>query len=177
MFQSFYVDLGLASLAITAAFAWLKGGPAERAGAVMIAVMWLAVVVIQAVLHQFAPAIGAFSFVLFLSDLLLGAGFLVVAIRYSSVWLGAAMLFEAGSFAAHAFQMADPNGPRWHGLRVYLLITNVMSDLVLLTLFAGTVMAILRRRKLAREKVEASTRTVKRPAWLPADPPPSVGSP
>ena len=177
MFQSLYVDLGLASLAITAAFAWLKGGPAERAGAVLIAVMWLAVVVIQAVLHRFAPAIGAFSIVLFASDILLGAGFLIVAIRYSSVWLGAAMLFEAGSFAAHAFQMADPNGPRWHGLRVYLMITNIMSDLVLATLLAGTIAAILRRRRVDREKVEASTRIVKRPAWLSADPQPPAAAP
>ena len=41
----------------------------------------------------------------------------------------------------------------------------------------GTIAAILRRRRAVREKVEASTRVVKRPAWLPADPPPTVGTP
>ena len=172
MFRSIYVNMGLSGLLITVAFAWWKGGRAERMGAAMIAAIWLTVVAVQTAFTGLFP-----TALLFASDIVGGVGFLIIAIRYSSVWLGAAMLFEAGSFAAHAFQMADPDGPRWHGMRVYLMITNIMSDLILLTLVAGTIAAILRRRRAVRDKVEASTRVVKRPAWLPADPPPTVGTP
>jgi hypothetical protein len=107
-------------------------------------------------------------------DGLLAVGFLVVAVRYSSLWLGAAMMCQAVSFGAHALRLSDDARGAWHGHSIFILVINTVSYLVLFILISGTFATILRRRRVDREKVEDRARMVKRPAWLTDAPPPAA---
>jgi hypothetical protein len=156
-------------LITTAALGLLKGGLPERLGVTMIGLAWVATVVIQELTR---PTVPVLSFLVL--DGLLAVGFLVVAVRYSSLWLGGAMICQAVSFGAHAMRLSDNARVFWHGANVYLLVTNVDGYLVLFILMGGTSAAIQRRRKADREKVEDRARTVKRPDWLTNATPPTA---
>jgi hypothetical protein len=155
----------------TTVFAAVKGGPPERLGTGMIVVVWIATMVAEALAY---PAIPVIPYLVL--DGLVTVGFLVVAVRYSSLWLGGAMICQAVSFGAHAMRLSDGARVFWHGANVYILIMNIVSYLVLLILVGGTLATIGRRRKADREKVEDRARTVRRPAWLTDAPPPTAGA-
>lgn len=170
-FSSIYTLLGLAGLVLVCAFAWWKGGPPERLGTLMLALSWIGADVVRGFSGQMVPTI-----TLFVSDILISAGFLYIAIRYSSLWLGGAMMFRAIGFAVHAAQLnGDEDAPRWHGWIIYLLINNVLSYLVLLTLAGGTLATILQRRRQAeaqaKAKVAAEARAASRARGLITVPP------
>lgn len=156
-FSSVYTLLGLAGLATTCAFAWWKGGPPERLGSLMLAVSWFGADIARGFSNQMVPTV-----TLLASDILISGGFLYIAIRYSSLWLGAAMMFQAIGFALHATQMSDSDAPRWHGWIIYLLICNILSYLVLGALTGGTIATILRRRRQARDKAAAEAKSAER---------------
>lgn len=165
--SSIYTLLGLAGLAAVCLFAWWKGGPPERLGTLMLALSWIGADVVRGFSGQMVPTV-----TLFVSDILISAGFLYIAIRYSSLWLGAAMMFRAIGFAVHAAQLSGgDDAPRWNGWIIYLLINNVLSYLVLLTLAGGTVATILRRRREAKAKVAAEAKAASRPNILLRVPP------
>ena len=171
-FSSIYTLLGLAGLVLTCAFAWWKGGPPERLGSMMLAVSWFGADVARGFSNQMVPTI-----TLFASDIVLAIGFLYIAIRYSSLWLGAVMLFQAIEFALHATQLNTADAPRWHGWIIYLLINNVLNYLLLLALTGGTVATILRRRRQAREKAASEAKSVERQrggAFKAQRPPPAA---
>jgi hypothetical protein len=107
-FSSVYTLLGLAGLAVTCLFAWWKGGPPERLGSMMLAISWFGADIARGFSNQMVP-----TATLLASDILISGGFLYIAIRYSSLWLGAAMMFQAIGFALHAAQMSDSDAPRW----------------------------------------------------------------
>ena len=98
--------------------------------------------------------------VLFGSEVVLTVGFLFISVRYSSLWLGLAMLIQSFGFALHAIQLGDEDAPRWHGWIIYLLISNILSYMVLIALCGGTVATILQRRRLARSKAQTETSDV-----------------
>lgn len=141
-FLNIYTLMGLAALLSTAAFAWWKGGPAERLGTLILCVSAIGGDVARAFSGQLAPTV-----TMFVSDMFLSLGFLYIAIRYSSLWLGAAMIFQGCAFSFHATQLDDSDLPRWHGMVIYLLVHNILSYLVMLTLVGGTLATILKRRK------------------------------
>jgi len=157
--------LGLVALFAACAFAWLKGGPAERLGTLF-----------RALSGESVPVI-----TMFVSDLTLSLCFLFIAIRYSSVWLGAAMLSHASMLAAHAMALSDTGRPRWHGMYIYLLANNVLSYLTLLALVGGTVATLVKRRRAIRRKAEAEAKSAARPKSLAtafiAQPPPHADLP
>jgi len=158
----------LVMLATTAFAAW-KGGPPERLGTAMIVVAWIGTLVMQSPGHQAVPVFLVF-------DGLCAVGFLVVAIRYSSLWLGGAMICQAIAFGAHALHLSDNTPVHWHGANVYIMVINLLSYLVLCILIGGTCATIQRRRKADREKVEDRARTVRRPDWLTDGSPPPAGA-
>jgi len=147
-----YTQLGLISLLATCAFSWWKGGPAERRGALMLLVVWIGADIARGLNGQLMP-----TSLLFASDLALSVGFLYVSVRYSSLWLGLAMLFQSFAFALHAVQLDDGDAPRWHGMIVYLLLNNILSYLLLLALVSGALATMRQRRRdrLGREAAEA----------------------
>ena len=158
-----YTAGGLIGLFVVCAFAWSKGGPAERLGTLFLAVDWLATDAFRAVSGESVPVT-----ILFVSDLTVSLCFLYVAIRYSSAWLGAAMLSHASMLAAHAMALSDPSRPRWHGMYVYLLANNVLSYLTLLALAGGTAATILKRRSVLKRRAEAEAKSAARPKSLAA---------
>lgn len=155
----------------TTAFAGFKGGTPERLGAAMIVVAWVAMLVAEVIAQPATPVV-----TYLVLDGLVAIGFLVVAVRYSSLWLGGAMMCQAVAFGAHAMRLSDNTRILWHGANVYVLIMNVVGYLVLLILIGGTSATIGRRRRADREKVEDRARIVKRPDWLTDAPPPHAGA-
>lgn len=154
-FSSIYTLLGLAGLLVACGFTLWKGGPAERLGALMVLASWVGADIARGFSNEMVPTV-----VLLVSDILISGGFLYIAIRYSSLWLGAAMIFQAACFAMHAAQLSDGDAPRWHGWIIYLLINNILSYFVLLALIGGTLATMGRRRKRAREKAEADAKAL-----------------
>jgi hypothetical protein len=145
----------------TTAFAIWKGGAPERWGTAMILVAWVAMLVAEALARPAIPVVTYLTL-----DGLLAVGFLVVAVRYSSLWLGGAMICQSILFGAHALRLSDGSRVFWHGCNVYLLVSNVVGFLVLFILIGGTFATIQRRRRAEREKVEDRARLVRRPDWL-----------
>ena len=133
-----------------------KGGRAERQGAILYLVLWLAASMVPS-------RAGSISFVnIFLAaDGLAAFGFLWLAIRFSNLWLAGAMIAQGIAFGAHAFRLEEDLGtPRWMGVNVYLLVMNLMSGLVLTLILCGTISTwkkTARSRKAARAKLAAGT--------------------
>lgn len=136
MFQSVESQLSFVALAVCCGLALCKGGPAERSGAVMILVTWLGSTVIQALAKAYILPI-----VFLTSDAVLAAGLLFLAIRFSSLWLGAAMLLQAIGLSLHAaYFAAEKADLDHHTLWLYIAGKNLSSFAMLLViLLAGLV--------------------------------------
>jgi hypothetical protein len=153
-FSNVYTLLGIVGLVGACVFAWWKGGPAERLGTAMLAISWVGADLARGLSAEYIPTL-----VILGSDVLLAAGFLYVAVRYSSLWLGAAMILQAAAFALHATQLSSADsGPRWHGFILYLLLDNVRSYAVLISLIGGTAAAMIKRHREAQAKAAADAR-------------------
>lgn len=146
-----YTEIALISLAGTCALSWWKGGATERLGSLALAVTVVGTHILRILSDQLVP-----TAVLFGSDVVLSFAFLVIAVRYSSLWLGAAMLFQALCFALHAVQFGDEDAPRWHGMIIYLLLNNILYYLVQASLVGGT-LATIRMRVLNRKAASRSS--------------------
>ncbi len=147
-----YTQLGVIALLATAVFAWVKGGKPERLGALLLAVSLVATDLARGLAGQLMP-----STILFASDVVTALGFLWIAFRYSSLWLGLAMLFSSAALALHAERLGGAGGEtlRWHGMIVYLLLNNVLTYLTLLSLVAGTAASMIARRRRRAGAVKA----------------------
>jgi hypothetical protein len=171
MFFRIEQALALLLLAATAIFAAWKGGRPERLGVAMIVIAWVSAIALQELSRPVIPVVPLLAL-----DGLVTVGFLFVAVRYSSLWLGGAMICQAVSFSAHAMRLSGDLGIYWRGANVYVMITNVVAFLVLFILIGGTFATIARRRRADREKVEDRARIVKRPDWLTEQTPPTAGA-
>jgi hypothetical protein len=160
-FLNIYTEVGLASLFATGAFAWWKGAAPERLGTLVFGLGTVAACIWRAMNGEHAAVMPLFAV-----DLMMALGFLYIAIRYSSLWLGAAMMLLAASFALHATGLSDPARPRWHGMIIYLLANNILSYLTLAALAGGTVATIMKRRQAVRRKAEAEAKRASRPRSL-----------
>jgi predicted neutral ceramidase superfamily lipid hydrolase len=169
MFYRIEPYLALVLMFGTTAFAAWKGSAPERLGTVMIMVAWVAMLVVAKLAHPFIPVMTFLAL-----DGLLAFGFLVVAVRYSSLWLGAAMICQAILFGAHALRLSDSGKVLWGGMDAYIVVSNFVGFLVLFILIGGTFATIARRRRADREKVEDRARIVKRPDWLTDATPPTA---
>ncbi|WP_291880068.1 hypothetical protein [Caulobacter sp.] len=128
-------------LIIVLVLACWKGGQAERLGvAIFLAGAIYAMLVYQFVPRSLVPSL------LLLGEGLIGAGFLLLALRHMSAWLGVAMLLQAIQFSLHAYYLVG-------GLRrdsTYAMINNLDSIGVLLCILVGTLLAWRRSRATAR---------------------------
>lgn len=148
MFQTLITQVMFALLLGTCVFAWWKGGPAERTGALFNGVICLGVIVFQALSHR------AFHNLPFLiADGVLATGFLILAFRYASLWLAAAMLLQAVMFSFHAALLIGLLAES--DIYYYYASINVLSYLVLIVIATGTFGAWMRRRRDARLKPSA----------------------
>ncbi len=123
------------------ALAWVKGGQPERYGATLKVGTSLIALIVHHVLNQ-----EAISGALLTADGLLAVGFLALAIRFASLWLGAAMLLQAGQFSLHAWYLVN-------GLQrdyVYAVTNNLVTVGLLLCILVGTLIAWRRKVVAAR---------------------------
>ena len=153
MFQSVESQLGFVALFVCCGLALWKGGPAERSGAVMILVTWLGSAVVQAMAKAYILPI-----VFLASDAVLAAGLLFLAIRLSSLWLGAAMLLQAIGLSLHAaYFAAEKADLDRHTLWLYVAGKNLSSFAMLLVILGAGLVAWRKRSRRAQDsrRVEA----------------------
>ena len=153
MFQSIESQLSFVALSVCCGLAVWKGGPAERSGAVMILVAWLGSTLIQALAKAYILPI-----VFLASDAVLAAGLLFLAIRFSSLWLGAAMLLQAFGLCLFVvfFVVVKADLDR-HTLRLYIAGKNLSSFAMLLVILVAGLVAWRKRslRSAPARPVEA----------------------
>ena len=135
--------IGLTLLAAVFGLAMWKGDAAARLGVITYTVAWL--VAIAAELYtQSVP------FLLILSlDTLVATAFLILAIRYNSLWLGAAMMLQGMQLGMHAMYFTNAPEATFYGYDIFALVLNLISLLILVTI-AGAVGGTLFRRARQR---------------------------
>lgn len=139
MHIQFALVLGWTATLTVCALAWARGGPAERWGSLIV----LAGSIVYSLIKLFLPP-GSQPVVSLLCEGLYGFSFLLLALRYTSPWLGGAMLFQAIQFALHAYYIV---GERPHD-PTYGLVNNLNSIGVLICILLG-IAAAWRRRAMA----------------------------
>ena len=140
--QTFLFFWGLFWLLVlaTCAFAFWKGGPAERYGALLIvgfALLWESSRYLPDGMKASLPILQL------VGDGATALGLLAIAIRYASPWLGGALLFQAAQFTLHSLYLVT-NRPHDH---LHALINNVNLYAILSCLILGTVVEWRRRSK------------------------------
>jgi hypothetical protein len=124
-------------------FAWLKGRSAERYGGSLYAVSAAATLAFQISTGQDIPMVP-----MLILDSVVAVGFLILAIRYNNLWLGAAMMIKGLQLALHATHLTDAEDPHWGGANVYRLSLSAISLFISCTIIGGTFASIrLRRRR------------------------------
>jgi hypothetical protein len=94
----------------------------------------------------------------FVPDGILAAGLLLLALRYSSLWIGAAMLAQSASFALQAAFMNEKGD-----LMLFYIADNSISWFMLACALTG-VLTSWRRRVLEREAAPAAPALAAQPA-------------
>jgi hypothetical protein len=127
-----FAILFYAALLGVTAFAWVKGSLAERAGATInLAAAGLVILVHASLGGDTRPL------ALLAVDGLLAVGFLILALRYASLWVGAALVFQAMQFGLHATYLV-----RHLAFDItYARVNNIDSLGILLSLAAGVAAA------------------------------------
>ena len=147
MYHSLIPLLGWGATFVVCALAWWKGGQVEKLGASL----KLATSVIALGVHHLLKQ-DAISVALLTADGLLAVGLLALAIRYASLWIGAAMLLQAGQFSLHAWYLV--NGLKFD--RFYAIANNLVTIGILICILVGTLIAWRRRSKAAPAATQAA---------------------
>jgi hypothetical protein len=140
------------------AFALWKGDMATRIAAGAYAVVEIAT-------RFYHPRIGDVSgeSILLAIDFFCAVTFLFMAVRYASLWLGAAMLFQAAQFSLHAYYLVMELP---HDV-MHAWINNGDDWGILISMTVGAVLAMRRRMALAREEAELEARRKQRSSAAP----------
>lgn len=141
MYSSVLPLVGWLVTLLICAFAWFKGGPAERIGGLIVLVSG----VVAMAIHAGAPE-DLKPLLLLADEAFMAGGFLFLALRYMSLWLGGAMLLQAIQFSLHAYYLVIelPHDRR------YALVNNLDSLGVLICILVGTILAWRRRGRAAK---------------------------
>jgi hypothetical protein len=96
--------------------------------------------------------------VLLAVDFVFAVILLVLAVRFASLWIGAAMILQAAQFSLHAYYlvMELPHD------RLHAWINNTDDWGILISILLGTILAMRRRTALAREEAEREARRQQR---------------
>lgn len=133
---------------VACGLAWAKGGSAEREAAGLIGLAWAISILAQIFCTRawLNHAMVVEPYLIAGVDALVGAGFLVLALRHSTRWLGVAVLIQASALALHAaFLTGDGlNGP------TYVARINALGGVLLLVLLGATGAAWMQRRRGGR---------------------------
>lgn len=127
-------------IAGTVFLAWWRGGMAERMGALLVliggVIVWL--------IHLLAP-VAVQPLALLMGEAGLALGFLLLAMRFLSPWLGVAMLLQAAQFSLHAYYII---GEKPHDY-LYKLVNNINTLAILFVILAATLITWRRRSRSA----------------------------
>ncbi len=141
------VQLELSLMLVTCVFGLLKGGAAERVGSLAILAAYVGDnVAVSLNLHHFP------TFWVFVSDFALAGALLFIAIRYTSLWLGCAMLLQSISLCSYALAAS---GDGLHN-RSYVILNNSLSLLMLACIIAGTIVSWRKRIRLRKAEGDAA---------------------
>jgi hypothetical protein len=142
-------------------FVWRKGGPPERYGSLA----YLFSAVASEAIELFAgwPALQGAELIF---DTLVAVAFLVLAIRYNSLWLGAAMMVKGVQLAIHAAHLTDRQDAVVGGVNVYALGLLLISLVIPLTILGGT-LSTMRQRRWSSSVGNAGSRPANRPDLHP----------
>ena len=136
----YFHHLLLVAIIGVAVFAWVKGGTPERIGS---AVNLAGTAVFY--LGQRFSSLNGFAPGLLILDGVLGVSFLALALRYTSLWLGAAMLLQAAQFSLHAFYYVTKKPFDL----LFAAVNNIVSWGILICIVAGTVASWMNNRRAA----------------------------
>lgn len=117
-------------------FALWKGGPAERATALVIAANMAAGILRGEVLAAWGDQLHLAL------DGVTALALLLITLRHAAPWMGAVMLLFASQFALHAYYLTVGRDPTDY---LHALINNMNNTAMVLCLIAGTVVAVRRR--------------------------------
>jgi hypothetical protein len=147
----FYVSLA-ATLGVSV-FALWKGDVAVRYAAATLLAVELATLLIN---PKFGDMGG--ESVLLVVDFAFAVILLVLAVRFANLWIGAAMILQAAQFSMHAYYlvMELPHD------RLHAWINNTDDWGIVISIGVGTILAMRRRRALAREEAEREARRQQR---------------
>jgi hypothetical protein len=150
MFDPMFLALGWLPILGTVAFAWWKGGPAERWGSLLFLVCALGTLA-ATTLPREAKLVAFLA-----ADGIPAIGFLVLAMRYTSLWVGGSMLFQAAQFSLQAYLMVAAKPVEG----IYVVINNINTTGVELCIVLGVLVSwrqrVVRRRKDAAKAAKTA---------------------
>lgn len=141
MYTSLEPIIGWIVLIGTCIYAWVKGTAPERFGAVLLlaaATMALVIDVTLPVEKQITPTL--------IGEGLLALGFLILAIRYASLWLGGAMILQGAQFSLHAFYIVMERPGDWF----YWAFSNIVTLSIIVCILVGVTTNWMRTRRAGR---------------------------
>jgi hypothetical protein len=144
MAHFFYTQISLVALVAICGLAVWKGSAPVRMGGLLVLATWLVTLIaaFAAGEHHLAP-IG-----FLISDAILAAGLLILAVRFSSWWMGAAMLLQAVGLSFHAAYFAADRAEISFALEdLYVLGKNLASVAMLLVLLIATLAGMVKRSR------------------------------
>ncbi len=146
-------------------FALWKGASAERIGAAAYALSALTYLAFQLFTGTGLPIVhGLFM------DFAVAFTFLVLAIRFNNLWLGAAMMVKGAQFSLHAMHLMDLGDPHLGKVNLYAAALNLISLAISGILIAATFASLRARRAVPERANESGSRLARArsPAGAPA---------
>lgn len=161
--------LALILMVAVCALAWAKGERAERAGAILLFSTWAGSNLLRNIVgHLSLGGVEEIKATLSLAgDFVLAVGLLVLAVRYSSLWLGAVLLIQGGEMTLHSMFLEQESGTL-----AYITVSNLLSYMFLAVILAGT--AASWRRRVVRRWAQGAAHTPDRLPGLSAHPAPTL---
>ena len=144
--------VGLVLLGAVCAFAWWKGEMAERLGCGIYCWAWILTLAAEWQAGDDFPVVAMLSV-----DALAAAGFLVLAIRYNNLWLGAVMMLQGMQLGLHAMYFTSSPNLLLFGYNLFALMLNLISLAILITIAGGIGASAMKRRK-SRQRAQGRER-------------------
>jgi hypothetical protein len=134
-------------------FTLWKGGPAERAAAIVVSANLLVGVLTTEFFSPHRPMLQ------FANDGATAFALLAITLRWAAPWMGAVMLLYSAQFALHAYYMASGRNPRDY---LHALMNNLNFTAVLWCLVIGAAMAW--RRRIVERRASSAAAAASSPA-------------